>query len=374
MKIVAIKDEENEYRAAMVPKIVKKFIDLGFVVEVEKSLGENINISDEEYQRAGASIGDKKKLLKDADIVLKVNKPTSKEIDLLKPKSIFISFLDPFFEKDLIDKFLDKDITALSMHLIVRTTLAQKMDALSSQANLAGYAAVIYGAKYINKILPMMTTPAGTISPSKVFIIGAGVAGLQAIATARRLGAKVEAFDTRVETEEQVKSLGAKFIKVDLGETESTKGGYAKELTKEQLDMQREAMKKAISTSDLVVTTAQVFGRKAPIIITKEMLKDITKTVVIIDMAIITGGNVEGSEADKITKMGSVTVLAPSNLTNDIALDASSLYASNLFSLIEHFYDKENKNLKFDLEDEILKTATLTHEKKLITPVLTKGK
>nr|NGX36251.1 NAD(P) transhydrogenase subunit alpha part 1 [Candidatus Anoxychlamydiales bacterium] len=357
-----------------VPKIVKKFIDLGFVVEVEKSLGENINISDEEYQRAGASIGDKKKLLKDADIVLKVNKPTSKEIDLLKPKSIFISFLDPFFEKDLIDKFLDKDITALSMHLIVRTTLAQKMDALSSQANLAGYAAVIYGAKYINKILPMMTTPAGTISPSKVFIIGAGVAGLQAIATARRLGAKVEAFDTRVETEEQVKSLGAKFIKVDLGETESTKGGYAKELTKEQLDMQREAMKKAISTSDLVVTTAQVFGRKAPIIITKEMLKDITKTVVIIDMAIITGGNVEGSEADKITKMGSVTVLAPSNLTNDIALDASSLYASNLFSLIEHFYDKENKNLKFDLEDEILKTATLTHEKKLITPVLTKGK
>ncbi|NGX40801.1 MAG: NAD(P) transhydrogenase subunit alpha part 1 [Candidatus Anoxychlamydiales bacterium] len=374
MKIVALKEEKEEKRAAIVPKFVQKFKSLGFDVEVEAGIGEGIDISDEEYIQAGAQIKKRKELLKDGDIIIKVNKPSLKDIELFKPKAIYISFLDPFFEKDLIDSFLQKDITALSMHLIVRTTLAQKMDALSSQANLAGYSAIIYGAKYLNKILPMMTTPAGTISPSKVFIIGAGVAGLQAIATARRLGANVEAFDTRAETEEQIKSLGAKFVKADIGKTESTKAGYAKELTKEQLNIQREAMKKAISTSDIVVTTAQVFGRKAPVIITEDMLKDIKTPTLIIDMAIITGGNVEGSEKDKIIKKGNVTILAPSNLTNEVALDASTLYSSNLFSLIEHFYDKETKKLKFDLNDEIIKTATLTHSKKLITPILTKGK
>ena len=374
MKIVALKEDKEEKRAAIVPKFVQKFKSLGFDVEVETNIGERIDISDEEYLQAGAQIKKRKELLKDADIIIKVNKPNPKDLDLFKPKAIYISFLDPFFEKELIDTFLEKDITALSMHLIVRTTLAQKMDALSSQANLAGYSAVIFGAKYLNKILPMMTTPAGTISPSKVFIIGAGVAGLQAIATARRLGAKVEAFDTRAETEEQIKSLGAKFVKADIGKTKSTKAGYAKELTKEQLNLQREAMKKAISTSDIVITTAQVFGRKAPVIITEDMIKDIKTPTLIIDMAIITGGNVEGSEKDKVIKKGNVTILAPSNLTNEVALDASTLYASNIFSLIEHFYDKETKNLKFDLNDEIIKTATLTHAKKIITPILTKGK
>lgn len=374
MKLVVLKEEKEEKRAAITPKFVQKFKSLGFNVEVETLLGEEINISDEMYLQAGAQIKKRKELLKDADIILKVNKPSLKDIDLFKPKAIYISFLDPFFEKDLIDKFLEKDITALSMHLIIRTTLAQKMDALSSQANLAGYASIIYGAKYLNKILPMMTTPAGTISPAKVFIIGAGVAGLQAIATARRLGANVEAFDTREEVQEQIKSLGAKFLKIDLGKTQTAEGGYAKELTQEQLNLQREGIKKAIATSDIVVTTAQVFGKKAPIIITKDMLKDIKKQVVIIDMAIATGGNVEGSKADKIEKIGNVEILAPSNLTNEIALDASTLYSSNIFSLIEHFYDKETKTLKFDLNDEILKTATISHEKKLITPILTKGK
>jgi len=374
MKIVALKEEKEEKRCSIVPKFVQKFKSLGFDVEVEASIGDGIDISDEEYIQAGAQIKKRKELFKDADIILKVNKPSLKDIELFKPKAIFISFLDPFFEKDLIDKFLDKDITALSMHLIIRTTLAQKMDALSSQANLSGYAAVIFGANHLNKILPMMTTPAGTLSPAKIFIIGAGVAGLQAIATARRLGANVEAFDTRAETEEQVKSLGAKFVKADIGKTESTKAGYAKELTKEQLSQQREAMKKAIFTADIVITTAQVFGRKAPIIITNEMIKEIKKPTLIIDMAIITGGNVEGAEKDKIIKKGNATILAPSNLTNEVALDASTLYASNLYNLIDHFYDKQNKKLIFDLNDEIFKNATLTHEKKLITPILTKGK
>ncbi|NGX63049.1 MAG: NAD(P) transhydrogenase subunit alpha part 1 [Candidatus Anoxychlamydiales bacterium] len=374
MKLVALKEENQEKRAAIVPKFVQKFKELGFDVEVEAGIGENIDISDQMYIDTGAKVQKRKELLKDADIILKVNRPSIKDIDLFKPKTIYISFLDPFFEKDLIDKFSQKDITTISMHLIVRTTLAQKMDALSSQANLAGYAAVILGAKYLNKILPMMTTPAGTISPAKVFVIGAGVAGLQAIATARRLGAKVEAFDTRKETEEQIKSLGAKFIKVDIGEAEATKAGYAKELTKEQLDLQREAMKKAIATSDIVVTTAQVFGRKAPIIITKDMIKDIEKSVVIVDMAITTGGNVEGAVADEITKIGNITILAPSNLTNEVALDASSMYSSNLYNFIEHFYDKEKKTFHLNFEDEILKTACICHDKKLISPILNKGK
>lgn len=372
MKIAVLKEEKAEKRCAIVPKTVQKFKNLGFDIEVESGIGEGIDIPDEDYVKAGAKINSRKDLLKTGDIILKVNKPTLKDIDHMKPKAVSISFLDPFFEKELLDSFLQKDISALSMHLIVRTTLAQKMDALSSQANLAGYAAIILGANHLNKILPMMTTPAGTISPSKIFIIGAGVAGLQAIATARRLGANVEAFDTRAETEEQIKSLGAKFLKVDIGKTESTKGGYAKELTKEQLNFQREAMKKAIESADIVVTTAQVFGRKAPVIITEEMIKHIKTPTLIIDMAIITGGNVEGAEKDKIIKKGNVTILAPSNLTNDVALDASTLYSSNLYNLIEHFYDKETKKLKFNLEDEILKTATLTHEKKLITPMLTK--
>ena len=374
MKLVALKEETQEKRAAIVPKFVQKFKELGFDVEIETGIGENIDISDQMYIDAGAKVQKKKELLKDADIILKVNRPSIKDIDLFKPKAIYMSFLDPFFEKDLIAKFSQKDITTISMHLIVRTTLAQKMDALSSQANLAGYAAVILGAKHLNKILPMMTTPAGTISPAKVFVIGAGVAGLQAIATARRLGAKVEAFDTRKETEEQIKSLGAKFIKVDIGETESTKAGYAKELTKEQLDLQREAMKKAIETSDIVITTAQVFGRKAPIIITKDMIKDIEKSVVIVDMAISTGGNVEGAVADEITKTGNISIIAPSNLTNEVALDASSMYSSNLYNFIQHFYDKETKNFKLNFEDEILKTACICHEQKLISPILHKGK
>jgi len=374
MKIVALKESDDDSRAAIVPKIVEKFKNLGIDVEVETSIGESLNISDEEYSKAGAKVSDKKDLLNDADIILKVNKPTKKEMSLIKEGSIFISFLDPFFEKDTIDEFLDKNINAISMNLILRTTIAQKMDALSSQANLAGYAAVVYGAKHLNKIFPMMTTPAGTIAPAKVFVIGAGVAGLQAIATAKRLGANVEAFDTRAEVQEQIKSLGAKFLKIDLGETQATKQGYAKELSEEQVEKQRLAMKKAILSSDIVITTAQVFGRKAPVIITQDMLKDATKQVVIIDMAITTGGNVEGSKADEIVQVGKVSILAPTTLINDVALDASYLYSSNLFSLIEHFLDKETKTLNLDFSDELLKNCFLTYEKKLISPILNKGK
>lgn len=374
MKIVCLKEEENEHRVALVPKYVKKFKDLGFEVEIESNIAEAIYIPDNEYINSGAKIKTKKELLKSADIILKVNKPTDKEIKLSKEKALFISFLDPFFEKDTIEKFLEKNLSSISMNLIIRSTLAQKMDALSSQANLSGYAALIYAAKHLNKILPMMTTPAGTLFPAKAFIIGAGVAGLQAIATARRLGANVEAFDTRKEVEEQIKSLGAKFIKIDLGETSSTKEGYAKELTPQQLEIQRNIIKKQIASSDIVITTAQVFGKKAPIIITKDMLRDINKHIIIIDMAIQTGGNVQDSTPDEIIEINNIKILAPTKLTNDIAYDASLLYSSNLYNLIEYFFDKEKQVLNFDLNDEILKNCILTHEKKLISPMLNKGK
>ncbi len=366
MKIVCVKEQLNEHRVALVPKIAKKFKDLGFEVEVESNIAEFINISDEEYINVGAKVKIKKDLISSADIILKVNKPSDDEINQAKEKALFISFLDPFSEKNAIDKFLQKNLSSISMNLIIRSTLAQKMDALSSQSNLLGYAALIYGARHLNKILPMMTTPAGTISPAKVFIIGAGVAGLQAIATARRLGANVVAFDTRKEVEEQIKSLGSKFLKIDLGETSSTKQGYAKELTSHQLEIQRNAIKNQIATSDIVITTAQIFGKKAPIIITKDMLKEIKKSLIIVDLAIQTGGNVENSMPDKITRINNIKILAPTNLINDVAFDASALYSSNLYNLIEYFFNKEKQSLNFDFSDEILKNCTLTHEKKLI--------
>jgi len=373
MKIVCLKEKEKDHRVALVPKMVKKFKDLGFDVEIESNIAEFINIPDEEYINAGAKVSLKKDLLNSADIILKVNNPTDLEIEQAKEKALFISFLDPFLEKNIIDKYLKKNLSSISMKFIIRSTLAQKMDALSSQANLLGYAALIYAAKHLNKILPMMTTPAGTIFPAKIFIIGAGVAGLQAIATARRLGANVEAFDTRNEVEEQIKSLGAKFLKIDLGETFSTKQGYAKELTSQQLEIQRKVLKKQIATSDIVITTAQVFGKKAPIIITEDMLKDINKPLIIVDMAIQTGGNVENAQADKITKINNIKILAPTNLINDVAFDASIVYSSNLYNLIEHFYNKKTNSLNFDFNDEILKNCTLTHEKKIISPFLLKG-
>lgn len=373
MKIICFKEEKNEHRVAIVPKIVKKFKDLGFDVEIESDLAEFINIPDEEYINAGAKVKTKKDLLSSADIILKVNKPTETEINQVKEKALFISFLDPFFEKSIINKFLEKNLCSISMNLIPRTTLAQKMDALSSQANLTGYASLIYAANHLSKILPMMTTPAGTITPAKVFIIGAGVAGLQAIATARRLGANVEAFDTRKEVEEQIKSLGAKFLKIDLGETSSTKQGYAKELSTTQLEIQRNALIKQIALSDIVITTAQIFGKKAPIIITKDMLKDIKKSLIIIDLAITTGGNVELSVADKITQINNIKIFAPTDLINYVAYDASALYSSNLYNLIEHFFNKEKQMLNFDFNDEILKNCTVTHEKKLISPIINKG-
>jgi NAD(P) transhydrogenase subunit alpha len=250
--------------------------------------------------------------------------------------------------------------------MIPRTTIAQKMDALSSQANLAGYVAVILAAERITKILPMMTTPSGTISPARVFVIGAGVAGLQAIATAKRLGARVEAFDTRPAVKEQVQSLGAKFIEIDLGETGQTSGGYAKALTPEQLAKQREGMAKVCTYSDIVITTAQLFGRKAPIIITKDMIARMKPGSVIVDVAVEGGGNVEGIEADKEIEVNGVKLVGLRNLASHAAVNASDMFASNLVNFIEHFWSKEENVLKLNPADELIKGCLITHNGSIV--------
>ena len=252
--------------------------------------------------------------------------------------------------------------------MIPRTTIAQKMDVLSSQASLAGYAAVILAAERLDRVFPMMMTPSGTIAAAKVFIVGAGVAGLQAIATAKRLGAKVEAFDTRAAVEEQVLSLGAKFVKVDLGETGQTAQGYAKALTEEQLAKQREVMAKQVAQSDVVITTAQVFGRPAPRILTSAMLEAMRPGSVVIDMAASTGGNVEGSEPGVEKRVGGALLIGAKNLADHVAFHASQMLSNNYLALIEHLWDKEAKVLKIDPADEILAGCLLTHGGEVVHP------
>ncbi|MDH5737216.1 MAG: NAD(P) transhydrogenase subunit alpha, partial [Gammaproteobacteria bacterium] len=250
------------------------------------------------------------------------------------------------------------------------TTRAQKMDVLSSQANLAGYVMVMLAAGKLDRILPMMMTPAGTLSPAKVFVIGAGVAGLQAIATAKRLGARVEAFDTRPVVAEQVQSLGAKFVEIDLGETGQTKDGYAKQLTDEQLEMQRQGMKQVISQSDIVITTAQVFGRPAPRIVTADMVAAMKPGSVIVDMAVDSGGNVEGSEPDREVQIGGTTIIGISNLPSVVATDASQMYSSNLFNLVSEFWDTESKSFNLDLEDDIIQGCLITHQGNIVNETI----
>ena len=361
----------GETRAPLTPDSAAKLVKLGAQVEVEAGLGLAAGFHDDAYVKAGATIaGDRRALISSGDLVLRVRKPPVEEIALLKPNAIHASLLDPFNEKELVQKFAERGVSAISMEFIPRTTRAQKMDVLSSQANLGGYEAVILAARYSNKIFPMMTTAAGTILPSKVFIIGVGVAGLQAIATARRLGAKVTAYDTRPVVEEQVKSLGAEFLKIDVGETGQTKEGYAKALTEEQIQKQREAMKKICGESDIVITTAQVFGRKAPVLVTAEMLNAMKPGSVVVDLAVETGGNVEGIKLDEVTDRNGVKLVGIANLPGRVPLHASQVYAANLVNLIEEFWDKQAKIFVLKLEDEIIKGCLVTHAGKIVNEKL----
>ncbi len=367
--IIGIPKETHpeEKRVALVPSSVERLVKKGAQVMIESGLGTSIHINDEEYKKAGALVhADRKIIFNDSDIVLRLRKPPLEEIAQLKKNSIHISFLDPFNEPVLVDAFAANRISAISMEMIPRTTRAQKMDALSSQANLAGYVSVIIAAERLFKIFPMLMTPAGTIIPVRVFVIGAGVAGLQAIATAKRLGARVEAFDTRSVVKEQVQSLGAKFVEIDLGDTGQTKDGYAKALSPEQLEKQRQGMTKVCAQSDVVITTAQVFGRKAPVLLTKDMIAQMKPGTAVIDMAAETGGNVEGSKLNEEVDINGVHIMGFGNLPGRVAFHASQMYSNNLYALIEEFWDKEKKSFQLKLEDEILKGALVTHDGKIL--------
>ena len=353
----------GEVRAAMVPANASKLIKQGFSVAVQSGIGLASGYSDEAYAEAGASVSDDRAaLLAGSDIVMSVRKPDAQDVASLKSGALYVSFLDPFNEKPLVESIAAQGATAISMEMVPRSTRAQKMDALSSQANLAGYVTVIQASYHLPKIMPMMMTPSGTIPPARVFVIGAGVAGLQAIATAKRLGARVEAFDTRPVVAEQVQSLGGKFVEIDLGDTGQTDQGYAKELTPEQVELQREGQKAVISQSDVVITTAQLFGRPAPQIISRDMVESMKPGSVIIDMAVETGGNVEGSVMDQVVDVNGVKVVGQGNLPGEVARNASDMYSNNLLNLVLEFWDSEAKTLNLDPEDEIIQACVITRD------------
>ncbi len=363
--------KDGETRVPLVPAIAAKFTALEASVTVESGIGDSIKVPDSEYEKVGCTIStDRKKSLREAGMVLRLSPPPDEEIGATSKGCIHVSYLDPFFNPERVKKLASAGASAICMEMIPRTTIAQKMDALSSQANLAGYVAVLQAVSRLDKIAPMMMTPAGTLSPAKVFVIGAGVAGLQAIATAKRLGARVEAFDTRPVVEEQVASLGAKFLKVDLGETGQTEGGYAKELTPEQLELQRQAMAKACAQADIVITTAQLFGRKAPVLIKADVLDGMKPGSVLVDMAAETGGNVEGSKPGEEVDHKGVIIIGARNLAGCVALDASQMYASNLYNLVEHFWNKESKAFNLKREDEIIAGSLLTFEGEIVNATI----
>lgn len=377
MKIAILKERANgEKRVAISPEIVKKLVSSGVEINIEQGAGQSSFISDEEYSKAGAKVS--KVLLEiiaDADIVLKVqpspensNKDDFSELNFIKPGALLVGMLSPHSNKELLNKYTEKNVTSVAMELAPRITKAQGMDVLSSQSNLAGYMAVIKASNEYARAFPMMMTAAGTISPARVLVMGAGVAGLQAIATAKRLGAIVSAFDVRAAAKEQVESLGAKFIEVPTEEDGSTSGGYAKEMSEEYKQKQKQLIHDNIKKSDIVITTALIPGRPAPQLITLEMVKNMREGSVIIDLAAASGGNCEGCVADKIIDHNGVKIIGYSNIASEIAAESSKLYSRNLYNFLEYITNKEFKTLNINFDDEIIKACVLTHDGKIVHP------
>jgi NAD(P) transhydrogenase subunit alpha len=364
----------GENRVATIPDVAKKLIRKGADVIVESNAGVGAGFSDQDFIDAGASVfsaEERSAQMGRADIVLRLHKPSLEEIEQLKSGSIHISFLDPFNEHAIIDAMAAKKVTAISMEMIPRSTRSQKMDALSSQANLAGYVMVTKAAEYLDRILPMMMTPAGTLKPAKVFIIGVGVAGLQAIATAKRLGARVTGFDTRAVVAEQVQSLGAKFLDIDLGETGQTKDGYAVALTPEQMEIQKQGQAAEIAESDVVITTAQLFGRKPPVIVGADAVAAMKPGSVIVDMAAENGGNVEGSQAGEVvTTANGVKIVGTGNWANEVPRDASQMYSSNLFNLLDDSWDDETGSFVLTFDHDILPGCVITHDGEIVNETI----
>jgi H+-translocating NAD(P) transhydrogenase subunit alpha len=364
MKIGVLKETKPfETRVALTPDLVKQITKKGFEIIIESSAGVSSSFSDENYLNAGAQIGQRADICQ-SDVVLKINAITKEEIDLCREGIACISFLYAYTIPDIVVALKAKKISSFSMDAVPRISIAQKMDALSSQANLAGYKAVILGANALGKIFPLLMTAAGTITPVKVLIFGAGVAGLQAIATAKRLGAVVEVTDVRPETKEQVESLGGKFLTVEGAESVKIEGGYAKEVSAEFLEKQKELVEAKIKDADLVITTALVIGKKAPVLVSEEMVKSMKTGSVIVDMAVESGGNCALSEINKTVVKHGVTIVGESNLPALLPINASQLYATNIATLLYHLVD--DAGFKWDMDDEITKGSLITHNGELV--------
>jgi len=351
-----LEDDIYEKRTLLTPETVKKFIQLGFTVNIENNFGRFLNINDQDFKNIGANCIVKNQVLNLSDIILKINCPTLDEISLLKENAILIGNFFPHLNKETINKLINKKVKILSLELLPRITRAQSMDILSSQANIAGYKAVIDSIYEFNKAVPMMMTAAGTITPAKFFVIGAGVAGLQAIATAKRLGGVVSATDVRLASKEQVESLGGKFVFVEGAQNLETAGGYAKEVGEDYKRKQEELLKKTLASQDIVICTALVPGKKAPRIINEEMLSIMKRGSIIFDLAVEQGGNCIHSEGGKIVEKFGIKILGYKNVPSRISETASNLLSRNIYNFVSSIYDKDTKSVKIDENDEIIKS------------------
>ncbi|MBL0343213.1 MAG: Re/Si-specific NAD(P)(+) transhydrogenase subunit alpha [Bacteroidetes bacterium] len=372
MKIGIPKEtKERELRVAISPEVTKNLISAGFEVLIQADAGKGSFFSDQDYSSVGATIApNENAVYSTADIILKVNAPLLNEVAMMKKGATLISFMWAATNTDLVEACVKAGISSFSMDAIPRISRAQKMDALSSQSNLAGYKTVLLGANALGKIFPMMMTAAGTIKPCKIVIMGAGVAGLQAVATAKRLGAIVLVSDIRPETKEQVESLGGKFIEVAGDTSITTEGGYVKSVSEEFLKKQQELIFKHVSEADLVITTALIPGKKAPVLITEEMVKNMRLGSVIVDMAVEQGGNCPLSELNKTVIKHGVTIIGESNLPSMLSLNASELYAKNIQTFLLHLATKEG--FKWELDEEITKGSLITHNGVVVHPALQK--
>jgi NAD(P) transhydrogenase subunit alpha len=368
MKICIPKEDSNELRTAISPEIVKKLSGSGHEIFIETNAGSGSNFDDEIFIEAGAKIYNDNAQLNTADFIFRVNAPSENEVALYKENSILIASLNPYNNSEIIKKLETQKTISFAMELMPRITRAQSMDVLSSQSNLAGYQAVIEASHIFNKAMPMMMTAAGTIAPAKVMVFGAGVAGLQAIATAKRLGAIVSATDVRMAAKEQVESLGGKFVMVETEEDQDaeTSGGYAKEMSEEFKVKQAELISKTISSQDIVICTALIPGKKAPTLITEEHVKSMKPGSVIIDLAAENGGNCVSTKLGETAVVDGVSIYGASNITSSISQDASALYSKNLFNFFNLLINQESNQVDIDWEDEIVVNTLITKDGKII--------
>ena len=362
MKVIgSVKEDLSiEKRVSITQENIKKYINLGLSVNLEKKYADHLGINDDDYKKSGANINfSKEEVFQKSDIILKVSCPSLAEVEMIKSQSILIGQFDPNLNKDIFDKLIKNNVKIFSLNLLPRITRAQSMDVLSSQANLAGYKAVIETFSKFEKAIPMMMTAAGTIPAAKVLVIGAGVAGLQAIATAKRMGAIVFATDVRLAAKEQVESLGGKFLTIEGSENLETEGGYAKETSQDFKKKQEDLLSETLKKIDIVICTALIPGKKAPLIIKESMIKNMKTGAIIYDLAAAQGGNAAFTEVDKIIDKNGVKIMGERNILNKLPISASNLYAKNLFNFVSNLYDKKNKKININLEDEIIKKTLL---------------